>query len=138
MKIGSSGKTMAQIGCTTTAVAMMESYRTGSTIYPDAMAKRLSYSSDGNLYWPSHYAAVTSSSEYLNAIYQQLRQGKPVLFGAKNSSGSQHWVVITGYVGGSSLLTSGFMIHDPGSSHRTTLQQLLQVYPSFYKYFYYN
>ena len=137
VKIGSSGKTIAQIGCATTAIAMMESYRTGTTIYPDAMSKKLSYSSSGNVYWPSNYTVVTSSSGYLNGIYNKLKAGKPVLFGAKKSSGAQHWVVITGYTGGSSLTASGFTINDPGSKSRTTLQHLLNEYPTFYKYFYY-
>ncbi len=137
VKIGSSGKTIAQIGCATTAIAMMESYRTGTTIYPDAMSKKLSYSSSGNVYWPSNYTVVTSSSGYLNGIYNQLKNGKPVLFGAKKSSGTQHWVVITGYTGGNSLTASGFTINDPGSKSRTTLQHLLNEYPTFYKYFYY-
>ena len=136
--IGQSGKTMAQIGCATTAIAMMESYRTGTTIYPDAMSKQLSYTSGGSVYWPSHFVAVTDSTGYLSGIYSQLKQGKPVLFGAKNAYGSQHWVVITGFTGGGSLNASGFTIHDPGSNSRTTLQQFLAAYPNFYKYFYYR
>lgn len=137
VKIGTSGKTIAQIGCATTAIAMMESYRTGTTIYPDAMSKKLSYSSSGNVYWPSNYTVVTSSSGYLSGIYSKLKAGKPVLFGAKKSSGTQHWVVITGYTGGNTLTASGFTINDPGSNSRTTLQHLLNEYPTFYKYFYY-
>ena len=116
---------------------MMESYRTGTTIYPDAMSKKLSYSSSGNVYWPGNYKAVTSSSGYLSKIYEELKESKPVLFGAKKTSGSQHWVVITGYNGGSTLTASGFSINDPGSSRRTNLQHLLNEYPNFYKYFYY-
>lgn len=135
-KIGSSGKTIAQIGCATTAIAMMESYRTGTTIYPNTMSKRLSYSSSGNVYWPSDYTVVTSSSGYLSAVYNLLKQGKPVLFGAKNSYGGQHWVVITGFSGGS-LSAANFTINDPGSDSRTTLQQFLNKYPTFYKFFYY-
>lgn len=135
--IASTGKTFSQIGCATTAIAMMESYRTGTTIYPNAMAQQLSYTSSGSVYWPSYYTAVTSSSGYLEAIYSKLKQGKPVLFGAQTAAGSQHWVVITGYTGGTSLTASGFTINDPGSSSRTNLQQLLNVYPTFYKYFYY-
>ena len=137
VKIANSGKTIAQIGCATTGIAMMESYRTGTTIYPDAMSKKLSYSSSGNVYWPSHYTVVTSSSNYLSGIYNQLKNGKPVLFGAKKTSGAQHWVVITGYNGGNTLSASGFIINDPGSSTRKTLQQFLNEYPVFYKYFYY-
>ncbi len=138
VKIASSGKTISQIGCATTAVAMMESYRTGQTIYPDAMSKRLSYTSSGNMYWPSNYTTVTSSSGYLNKIYSLLKQGKPVLFGAKTRAGKQHWVVIAGYNGAADTLTaSGFRINDPGSNSRVTLQQFLNEYPVFYKYFYY-
>lgn len=137
VKIGSSGKTISQIGCATTAIAMIESYRQGKMIYPDAMSKKLSYSSSGNLYWPSDYTVVTSSSAYLSKIYSKLKANKPVLFGAKNSSGRQHWVVITGFKGSSTLSTSNFTINDPGSKSRKTLNQFLQSYPSFYKYFYY-
>ena len=137
VKIGTSGKTIGQIGCATTAIAMMESYRTGTTIYPDAISKKLSYSSTGNVYWPNNYKVVTSSSEYLSKIYAKLKEGKPIMFGAKKASGSQHWVVITGYNGNGTLTASGFTINDPGSSKRTTLQHLLNEYPTFYKYFYY-
>ena len=135
--IGQSGKTMAQIGCATTAIAMMESYRSGSSIYPNAMAQRLRYTSDGSVYWPTDYKTITDSSGYLSRIYQLLKQGKPVLFGSRNSYGKQHWVVITGFTGGSSLSVSGFTIHDPGSSSRTNLQLFLNEYPTFYKYFHY-
>lgn len=135
VKIGSSGKTIGQIGCTTTAIAMIESYRTGTTIYPGEMAKKLSYTSTGSVYWPSDYTAVTSSAGYLSKIYDQLIQGKPVLFGAKNRWGGQHWVVVTGHTGGSSLTTGSFTINDPGSNSRTTLQQFLNSYPTFYKFF---
>ncbi len=138
VKIGSSGKTISQIGCATTAIAMMESYRTGTTIYPDTMSKKLSYTASGSVYWPSNFTVVTDGSEYLSGIYEQLKQGKPVLLGAKNSYGKQHWVVITGFVGGDTLTASGFTIHDPGSNSRTNLQQFLNAYPTFYKYFYYR
>lgn len=136
LMIGSSGKTMAQIGCATTAIAMMESYRTGKAIYPDDMARQLRYTPSGSVYWPSHYTVTTASANYLERILTILQQGKSVLFGAKNSYGSQHWVVITGFTGGR-LTASNFSIQDPGSHSRTTLQQFLNVYPNFYKYFTY-
>lgn len=136
--IGNSGKTIRQSGCAITALAMIESYRTGKTIYPDSMSGKLTYSSNGDLYWPGDYIPVTSGAGYLNAIYEQLKLGKTVLFGAKNTSGKQHWVVITGFTGGNILTASGFTINDPGSNYRTNLQQFLNVYPNFYKYFYYK
>ncbi len=131
--LGSSGQTIARIGCATTAIAMLESYRTGTTIYPNAMAKKLSYTSGGAVYWPSHYTIITSSSGYLTKIYNLLKAGKPVLIGAKKSSGGQHYVVITGVKSTNSLTTSSFYINDPGSNTRTTLNQFFADYPNFYK-----
>lgn len=135
--IGNSGKTIGKIGCTTTAIAMMESYRQGKTIYPDAMSKKLSYSSSGNLYWPTDYTQTTSASGYLNKIYTLLQQGKPVLLGAKTAAGGQHWIVVTGFTGGSTQGAANYRINDPGSNTRTTLQQFLNVYPVFYKLIHY-
>ena len=134
--ISQSGKTFSQIGCATTAIAMLESYRTGSVTLPDEMAKSLRYTKDGSVYWPSHYKVTTDSTNYLEKIRTFLGQGKPVLFGAKNTSGKQHWVVITGYTG-SALSPADFTILDPGSSIRTNLQHFLNAYPVFYKYFSY-
>lgn len=135
--IGTSGKTFFQIGCATTAIAMMESYRTGTTIYPDAMSKQLRYTPSGSVYWPSHYTVVTDSAGYLKELYALLAQGKPVLFGVYNNAGKQHWVVVTGYTGSDGLTAAGFTVNDPGSSVRWNLQQLLDLYPNFYKYFHY-
>lgn len=136
VKIGTSGKTIAQIGCATTAIAMMESYRTGTNIYPDAMAKKLRYTATGSVYWPTDYKTFTDSSSYSSKLYTYLQQGKPILLGAKNGYGGQHWVVVTGFTGGS-LTADHFTINDPGSNTRVTLQQFLNAYPNFYKYFVY-
>jgi len=136
VKIGSQGKTMKDIGCATTAIAMMESYRSGSTITPADMSYRLGYTSSGSVYWPENYLAFTSSKGYLSNIYSILKAGKPVMLGLKNSSGGQHWVVIYGFTGGS-ITATNFTVRDPGSGWRTNLQQVLNSYPSFYKYFSY-
>lgn len=135
--VGESGKTMAQIGCATTAIAMMESYRTGTTIYPNQMAQKLTYTPSGSVYWPSNFKAVTNSSGYLNGIYTKLKQGRPVMLGCMDLYGKQHWVLITGYSGGATLSAAGFTIQDPGTYSRTNLQQFLNAFPTFYKYFHY-
>ena len=134
--LGSSGQTIAKIGCATTALAMTESYRTGTTIYPHQMAKKLSYTSGGAVYWPSNYTIITSSDGYLKKIYDTLQSGKPVLLGAKKANGSQHYVVITGVKATNTLTTSSFYINDPGSTSRTTLAQFMNDYPYFYKMMY--
>ncbi|MBR5453998.1 MAG: SH3 domain-containing protein, partial [Clostridia bacterium] len=105
--LGVSGKTIGKIGCATTAIAMMESYRAGYNIYPGTMAKRLKYTSSGSVYWPSDYTASYYSSDYLTRLYRLLEAGKPILFGGKNKYGGQHWIVITGYSGSGSLSPSG-------------------------------
>ena len=136
--IGTSGKTFSQIGCATTAIAMVESFRRGYTIYPDYMEQELRYTPSGNVYWPSDYVAITDDTAPYQHIYDILKQGKVVLFGARNQFGTQHWVVITGFKGGNALTPAGFTIHDPGTYSRTDLKQFLDVYPIFYKYFYYR
>lgn len=135
VQIGTSGKTIAQIGCTTTAIAMLESVRQGRVIFPDAMSRELRYTPSGNVYWPADYKVTTTEAGYLERVYQLLRQGKPVLLGMRNTAGSQHWVVIYGYQGGKTLSPDRFLIRDPGTYSRTTLQQFLSAYPAFYKYF---
>ena len=135
--LGSSGQTIGKIGCTTTAVAMVESYRQGKTIYPDVMAKKLSYTSTGSLYWPEDYVGVTNGLD-LQAIYSYLKEGKPVIVGFSTKSGNQHWAVIYGYSGGSSLNAGEFLINDPVTKSRTTLADLMEDYPYFRKYVYYR
>ncbi len=131
--LGSSGQSIGRIGCATTALAMTESYRTGTTIYPHNMAKKLSYTSGGAVYWPSNYNIITSSSGYLSKIYNALSEGKPVIVGAKKSNGGQHYVVVTGVNATPTLSTASFIINDPGSNTRTTLAQFFSAYPYFYK-----
>ncbi len=135
--IGTTGGTIGTIGCTTTALAMTESYHTGTTVTPKAMAQKLSYSASGSLYWPSYYSVEYASSDYLSKIYSLLKQGKPVVLGAKKSNGTQHWVTVTGYSGSTEAFSnSGFTINDPGSSTRKTVADFLNAYPNVYKIVY--
>lgn len=127
--LGTQGDTIGTIGCLTTAIAMVESYNTKSTITPPQMAKKLSYSASGSLYWPANYMRINATSGYLGEIHSLLKQGKPVILGAKKASGGQHWVTVYGYEGSGSLSPSGFKIHDPGSNSRFTLQAFLSQYP---------
>ncbi len=133
--IGQTGGTIGTIGCTTTCLAMTESYRTGTAINPAQMSQKLSYSASGSLYWPSDYSTeLVSSSNYLLKIYNLLKQGKPVIFGMKKAdNSSQHWVVVTGYTGADTLTTSNFTVNDPGSNTRVTLSQVMAAYPNVYK-----
>lgn len=137
LTLGNYGKTIREIGCLTTSMAMSESYRKNATITPADIRNQSSYTSDGSLYWPSNYTTSTSSN-YLSIIYNQLLQNKPVLIGLKNSYGGQHWVVVTGYVGGESLSASLLKVHDPASSTNTKLSEVMTSYPIFYKLAYYN
>ena len=132
--IGKSGGTIGSIGCTTTCLAMTESYRTGKTVTPDVMASRLQYQPGGSLYWPSNYNTELSGANVLQRTKAVLQSGKPVLFGAKKANGTQHWVVVTGCTGDTA---AQFSIHDPATAKRTTLQDFLAVYPNVYKLAYY-
>ena len=131
--IGTQGDTIGSSGCTTTALAMTESFRRGKTVDVLQMRSQLRYSASGTLYWPGNYVtAVSSQSQFLNDIYSVLKQNKPVIAAVKKKSGAQHWVVVTGF-NGKSLTPSSFTINDPGSSKRKTLADLMADYPLAYK-----
>ncbi len=134
--LGASGQSISKIGCATTALAMTESYNTNTVIYPNAMAKKLSYTSGGAVYWPANYNVVTTQSGYLSVIYDTLKSGKPVIIGAKNTYGGQHYVVVTGVKACDTLTTYAFYINDPGSNSKITLNQFFNSYPYFYKMLY--
>lgn len=133
LKLPGSSTTFRKSGCTTTALAMSESYRQGKTITPLQYSKTVKYTSGGAIYWPSNYKVDTSSSNYLTKIYNLLKADKAPVIGLKTSSGSQHYVTVTGYKGGNTLTASNFTINDPGSSSRTVLSQVLSTHPNFYK-----
>lgn len=129
--VGSTGRTISDIGCATTCLAMTESYRLGYTITPATMESRLNYTSGGAVYWPSAYWVGGPIS--LDTIYAKLKAGTPVIIGAKNSYGGTHFVVVTGFSGGDGLSTARFTVNDPGSNSRTTLSAFLSAYPSMYR-----
>lgn len=128
-------KTIGAVGCTTTSIAMVYSYNSGKTVYPDAMRKMLKYSNN-DLYWSSISKVGLTSKAYncslsnsmMSTIYSKLKAGRPVIIGAKTANGgSQHWVVITGYTGTSSTSFSSadFTINDPGYQNCNTLKAFL-------------
>ncbi len=130
--IAKSNATIGKYGCTLTSLSMVYSYDTGKTVTPDAMDDLLKFTSGGAVYWDSVSAVGYNRHSYsLAAIYEQLKQGNPVIIGGKNSKGGTHWVVITGYIGTSttSFKASSFTINDPGNSNRTTLQHYFNSYP---------
>lgn len=131
VRLGNTKYTIGQIGCTTSAMAMVETYVRGYSVTPAAMAKELSYSSSGSLYWPSVYSAYTGK-DYLSVIYRQLQAGRPVMIGGFTPAGAQHWVVVYGF-DGDTLSAENFLIRDPGTSARTTLASFQSKYSVFYK-----
>lgn len=128
IKIGT--KTIGVVGCLVTSMSMSESYRQGKTINPATMRNQLSFSNN-DMYWPSNYSTIGSGVN-LQLIYSTINAGKPVIVGAKNSSGGWHWVIVTGYVNlnASNMKRSCFQINDPNSTSRTNLSQFLSVYPN--------
>ena len=135
--LGTQGGTIGTIGCTTTCLAMCESFRTQKSVTPDQMAKKLAYTAGGSLYWPANYNTALLSSASLEKVLAILQEGKPVIFGAKKASGTQHWVVVTGF-DGTALSAGAFSIRDPGASARKTLADFFAVYPNVYKLAWYQ
>lgn len=136
--ISNTSYTIGKVGCALSCVAMADSYRTGAQITPLQVAKTYSFSDDADIYWPSGYNIIVGTDDYLQIAYNALLEGKPVVFGCKKANGTQHWVVITGYEGSFPLTSSGFLINDPASSSRRTLDAYMSSYPYFYKLLYYS
>lgn len=135
LKLGNTSYTIRQSGCVVCGLAQIESYLQGKTITPDVMLKKLSFDSEGRLYWPSGYVS-SSGSGYLSEIYKQLKAGNPVLVGGFTPSNKQHWVVATGYKANSnSLSASNFTVNDC-SGRYSTLSEYLANYSDFYKIVY--
>lgn len=138
LTLGTSGNTVGNQGCAITSLAMTESQRIGDAVTPANLLYSLKFTSGGALYLPSNYTSDYDGN-YLAKAYDLLKSGKPVIIASKTSSGSQHWVVITGYTGdGISLKASDFTINDPGTSSRTELDAFFSAYPYFYKIVTYN
>ncbi len=135
--IGTSGGTIGTIGCTTTCLAMTESFRTGKTVTPKEMASRLRYAAGGALYWPADYETALAAPDVLRQILDVLQNGRPVIFGGKKENGTQHWCVVTGW-DGTSLSDAAFTVNDPASAKRTTLAAFRALYPAAYKLAWYK
>ena len=136
-KIGSSSYTIGKAGCLITSMSMSESYRRGVTVTPTYIVNNFSFTSSGNMYWPSNYTTSTSSN-YLTTIYNNLKNNKPTIIGAKKKDGSMHFVIVKGFEASNSLSKSNFIINDPGSNTRTKLSEFMAIYPNFYKIAYYK
>ena len=137
IKLGTQGKTVKQIGCALTSLAMCETYRTGSPVYPSDLSKTLTFDQSGALYWPSNYLH-NYGSDYLTTLKNLLDSGKPAIVCCRTASWGTHFVVVTGYKSDGALTADDFYINDPGSASRTTLAELLTAYPYFYKVVYYR
>lgn len=136
--LGSTKKTMYDIGCATTSLAMSETYLKKKEIYPDELAADAIYTADGEIGWPRDYYWNYSKDMYLDFVYNKLHEGIPVLIGCARTNGRPHWVLITGYTGdGTVLKAKDFKINDPLPYKRTNLQQYLDEYPVFNKLIYY-
>ena len=133
-KMPGSNYTISSVGCTLTSLSMVYSYNHNKTVYPNELMNSLKFTTYGAVYWQGVYdlgftresfneSAINQS--IMSKIYDKLKSGKPVIIGCNNSSGDEHWVVITGYSGNTSNFSaSGFTINDPGPN-RSTLQDLL-------------
>lgn len=138
MLLGSTKKTMYDIGCATCSLAMSETFLKGKTVLPDELAERSHYTASGEIAWPKDYYWNYNKYNYLQFVYNKLHEGIPVLIGRTRANGSPHWVLITGYVGdGIELKAEDFLINDPLPYGRTNLKQYTDEYPKFKKMIYY-
>ncbi len=140
-------KTIAQVGCLVTSLAMTQSYHTGTEILPDEMRYQLQFSNN-SLLWAPVFAmgyeiescSGLSTTAFCQRLYTLLKEHGPVIVGADNVYGGSHYVVVTGCTNldSSTLKTSDFTMNDPGFSSRTTLDEHLASYPTWFHFYYMN
>ena len=132
-----SGRTIGQAGCTLCALASVESLRRSSPIQPDAMLDELEMDLRDELHWPRDYEALANSREGLLVrqaapiLLACLRRGRPVLMGLYSKKLGHHWVVIYGCrdLDPDNPQTAHFLIRDPGTKWRTTLNETKEHFP---------
>lgn len=129
-------KTIGNIGCALTSVAMVYSYKKGTNTDPYTLSRKWKF--DGNsIYWTgfnSSGATGTIQQSTMKTLYNEINKGNPVIVGAYPSSGKNgtwHYVVVTGYENANpdNLKASNFLINDPGNSSRKTLADLFGYKP---------
>ena len=131
-RLPGSGEKLSTHGCAVTALAMAESYRTGETVTPTDILAAEQFTANGAIYWPTTYTWGDASLATMRAA---LLAGKPVILHVQKPNGSTHFVTVYGFTGGA-LDAANFRILDPGSESRTTLVDLLAVYPNIVKTLY--
>lgn len=131
-RLPGSGEKLSTHGCAVTALAMAESYRTGETVTPTDILAAERFTAKGAIYWPTTYTWGDAS---LATVRAALLAGKPVILHVQKPNGSTHFVTVYGFTGGA-LDAANFRILDPGSESRTTLADLLAVYPNIVKTLY--
>lgn len=131
-RLPGSGEKLSTHGCAVTALAMAESYRTGETVTPTDILAAEQFTANGAIYWPTTYTWGDAS---LATVRAALLAGKPVILHVQKANGSTHFVTVYGFTGGA-LDAANFRILDPGSESRTTLADLLAVYPNIVKTLY--
>ncbi len=140
-------KTIAQVGCLVTSLAMTQSYHTGIEILPDEMRYQLQFSNNSLLWAPViamdyeiESCSGLSTTAFCKRLYTLLKEHGPVIVGSDNVYGGSHYVVVTGCTNpdSSTLKTSDFTMNDPGFSNRTMLNEHLASYPTWFHFYYMN
>lgn len=137
-------KTIAQVGCLTSCMAMMHSYYTGTEITPDVMCKQYLTYSNNSLLWAEVYnlgyqvisISGNSNAYNLRSLYEHLQTG-PVIVGATNSYGGMHYVLVTGCTkeNADNLSAADFTINDPGYTGKKTLDEHFKDYGSWLQFY---
>jgi glucan-binding YG repeat protein len=138
-------KTIAQVGCLVTDLAMTESYYTGTEILPDEMRYQLKFDNNSLLWAPVIAMGYTiescsglSATSFYQRLYTLVSEYGPTIVGCDNAYGGSHYVVVTGCTNTdtSTLQASDFTINDPGFSSKTTLDEHLASYSKWFHFYF--
>lgn len=133
---GGEERTIGQAGCTLCCLASAESLRTGKEVTPFEMLFRVEFSGD-DLHWPKEYEVLARTKKGMLSrqaaplLLACLRCGRPALVGLYSKERGSHWVLVHGCqdLEPDDPQLSRFLIRDPGTQGRTTLDQVRTYFP---------
>jgi lysozyme family protein len=133
--------TMAAIGCTTTALAAVNAWKTygewkdGEEPHPGRYNNTVEYTSSGNIYWDSAEVTIPNKktfnygdSKFEGIVKAAIDKGKPVIFAV---NGGEHWMIAVGYDSEGTVI-----VYDPANGSLSTTEEINKLRSSKGKHLY--
>jgi len=134
-------ETMAEIGCTTTALAAVNAWKTygkwedGKEPHPGKYNDTVKYDASGNINWntaeisrPENKKFSYGDSKFEALVKSSVDKGKPVIFAV---NGGEHWMIAVGYDSKGTVI-----VYNPADGSLSTTEEINRLRSSRGKHLY--